>query len=44
MKPHDEKDATLTGLPGGATVKLRVTAANDAGDGPASAVVEIKVP
>lgn len=41
---RDESDATLTGLPSGATVKVKVTAANDAGEGPASAVVEIKVP
>jgi hypothetical protein len=41
---RDETDATLTGLPSGATVKVQVTAANEAGEGPASAVVEIKVP
>jgi hypothetical protein len=41
---RDESDATLAGLPAGATVNVKVTAGSDAGEGPASAVVEIKVP
>jgi len=41
---RDESDATLPGLPAGATVKIKITAANDAGEGPESAVVEAKVP
>ena len=36
----DESDAILTGLPRGKTVKIKVNAFNDAGDGPASAVAE----
>jgi hypothetical protein len=40
---RDESDATLTGLPSGATVKVKVTAANDASEGPASEVIEAVV-
>jgi hypothetical protein len=36
----DESDATLTGLPSGAAVKVKITAANDA---PASAEVQAGV-
>ncbi len=39
-----DSDATLSGLPSGKTVKVRVTAANDAGEGQASEVAEVVVP
>jgi hypothetical protein len=39
-----DSDATLTGLPSGATVQVRVTAANEAGESQPSAVVQIVVP
>jgi len=39
-----ESDATLSGLPSGATVKVRVTAANDAGESAPSTEVQIVVP
>jgi hypothetical protein len=38
-----ESDATLGGLPGCGTVKVRVTAANAAGENPPSAEAEIAV-
>ena len=38
-----DSDATVSGLPGGKTVKVRVTAANDAGESQASATVEAVV-
>ena len=36
-----DSDATITGLPSGATVRVRVLAVNDAGNGPPSGVVEV---
>jgi hypothetical protein len=39
-----ESDATITGLAAGQTVRVRVLAVNDAGDGPPSAVLEITMP
>jgi hypothetical protein len=39
-----DTDATLSGLPSGATVQVQVTAANDAGESAPSAVVQILVP
>ena len=44
VQTRGESDATLTGLPSGKTVKIKVNAFNDAGDGPASAVAENIVP
>ena len=38
-----DSDATVSGLPGGKTVRVRVTAANDAGESQASATVEAVV-
>lgn len=40
---RDESDATLAGLPSGQTVKVKITAANDAGEGPESADVQAVV-
>ena len=39
-----ESDATITGLPAGSTVRVRVIAVNDAGNGPPSDVVEVVIP
>lgn len=39
-----DSDASLAGLPTGATVKIQVTSVNDAGESAPSAVVEIVVP
>jgi len=39
-----ESDATITDLPAGSTVRVRVIAVNDAGDGPPSEVVEAAMP
>ena len=39
-----DSDATLTGLPSGATVRVRVTAVNDTGESQPSAVKEAVVP
>lgn len=39
-----ESDATLSGLPSGATLKVQVTAANDAGESAPSAQAHIAVP
>jgi len=39
-----ESDATITSLPAGSTVRVRVLAVNDAGDGPPSDVVEAAMP
>lgn len=39
-----DSDFTLTGLPSGATVKVRVTAVNDAGESEASETKQIVVP
>jgi hypothetical protein len=39
-----ESDATLSGLPSGSTVKVRVTAANAAGESAPSAEAQILVP
>lgn len=39
-----DSDATITGLPTGKTVKVRVTAANDAGESAPSAEVEAQIP
>jgi hypothetical protein len=39
-----ESDATLTGLPSGATVKVRMTAVNDAGESQPSTEAQIVVP
>ena len=36
-----ESDATISSLPAGQTVRVRIIAVNDAGDGPPSAVVEV---
>lgn len=41
---REESDATLTGLPSGKTVRVRILALNSAGPSAASEVVEIKVP
>jgi hypothetical protein len=41
---RDEGDATLTGLPSGKTLRVRIVAVNEAGPGAASAVTEIVVP
>lgn len=40
----NDSDATLSGLPSGATVRIRVTAVNDAGESSPSAAVEIALP
>jgi hypothetical protein len=40
---REESDATLTGLPGAATVKVKITAVNDAGAGPDSAEAQAVV-
>lgn len=44
VQTREEPEATLIGLPSGETVKVKVNAFNDAGDGPACVVVEMVVP
>jgi len=39
-----ESDAEISGLPPGATVRVRVSAANDAGESAPSAAAEIVMP
>ena len=39
-----DSDATISGLPPGSTVRIRVTAVNDAGESQPSATVEIVIP
>lgn len=39
-----ESDATITSLPAGSTVRVRVLAVNDAGNGPPSNVLEVLMP
>jgi len=41
---RDASDATLTGLPSGKTLRVRIVAVNEAGPSVPSAVVEIVVP
>jgi hypothetical protein len=44
VQTREESEAILTGLPTSKTVKVKVSALNDAGEGQAGAVVEIVVP
>jgi hypothetical protein len=41
---RDDGDDDLTGPPSAATIRLKITATNAAGDGPDGAVVETKLP
>lgn len=44
VKTVTESEATLTDLPAGRTVRIRIVAVNDAGEAPPSDVVEVAVP